>query len=201
VESVAFVGAFDDPAIKVHTSVKLMCQCLFSILQDEEKIRLLVEALKAHTKLTVESTSGYGCDRHLLGLRMMLQNGEQASLFTDPAYLQSMNFKLTSSNVSLGDYFYGGFGPVVLGKYAACFLIHKYHNIRAFLINMYMPDGYGVNYAIGSNRLRFSISSRRQSKETCSRSFRKMLGESLTDLMALSTTGVSSEPQKTAVGS
>lgn len=82
-----------------------------------DKIRLLVDALKAHTKYTVEATAGYGCDRHLLGLRMMLKEGEKASLFTDPAYLQSMNFKLSSSNVSPGDYFYGGFGPVVLGMH------------------------------------------------------------------------------------
>lgn len=48
-----------------------------------------------------------------------------------------------------------------------------------------LENGYGLNYGIGREKLRFSISSRRQCPETCSRSFRKVLEGALEDLMAL----------------
>jgi hypothetical protein len=47
---------------------------------------------------------------------MQRKGDAPVELFKDPAYSKSMNFKLSSSNVSLGDGFYGGFGPVTLGK-------------------------------------------------------------------------------------
>lgn len=84
-----------------------------------------------------ESAAGRGIDRHLLGLRCMLQpqEMENAALFLDPSYQKSMYFKLSTSNMSPGKWFYGGFGPVVM-------------------------DGYGVNYAIAQDDLKFSISSK-----------------------------------------
>lgn len=56
--------------------------------------------------------------------------------------------------------------------------------LASLLIVALSVSGYGVNYAIGANNLKFSISSRRNSKETCSRSFRKMLEASLVDMMS-----------------
>lgn len=133
------------------------------------------EAIKDHIQYSILASTGKGVDRHLLGLRCMLQSGEKPpSIFTDPSYLKSMNFKLSSSNVSPGYYLYGGFGPVVPGtSRKTCWF-----DLRLFL------DGYGVNYAIGKDNLKFSISSRRHSQETCSKSFRKILKESLVDMMA-----------------
>ena len=69
-----------------------------------------------------------------------------------------MYFKLSSSNLP-GDYFYGGFGAVV-------------------------PEGYGVNYAIGKEGIKFSISSYKKCSETDSTSFRKTLKNVLDDLRA-----------------
>ena len=54
-----------------------------------------------------EATMGKGTDRHLLGLRCMIKNEEekqQATLFTDPAYIKSMYFKLSSSKMSPGNW-------------------------------------------------------------------------------------------------
>ena len=148
VDSVAFTRAFDDESVPVS-----------------KKLELLGKAVETQIKYTIAATNGKGVDRHLLGLRCMIQLKEEApGLFKDPAYIKSMYFKLSSSNVSPGDYLYGGFGPVV-------------------------PEGYGVNYAIGSNNLKFSISSRRNCKETCSRSFRKMLEQSLVDIMDMAKVG------------
>ena len=70
-----------------------------------------------------------------------------------------MYFKLSSSNLSPGDYLYGGFGAVV-------------------------PDGYGINYAIGKKGIKFSISSYNKCSETDSKSFRKTLKNALDDLKA-----------------
>ena len=80
-----------------------------------DKLLNLIEAIKVHTKYTIDATNGKGVDRHLLGLRVMQKGNEMADIFKDPAYLKSMYFKLSSSNVSPGDLFYGGFGPVVPG--------------------------------------------------------------------------------------
>ena len=38
---------------------------------------------------------------------------KQATLFNDPSYIKSMMFRLSTSNMSPGTNFYGGFGPVL----------------------------------------------------------------------------------------
>ena len=110
-----------------------------------------------------EASNGKGIDRHMLGLRTMIKSedeGRNATMFTDKAFGASMNFRLSTSNMSPGKYFYGGFGPVV-------------------------PDGYGINYAIGRDALKFSISSKKSSDATSSFEFRNNLKRTLTDMMIL----------------
>ncbi|KAI3653874.1 hypothetical protein MP228_001821 [Amoeboaphelidium protococcarum] len=142
VESLNWCKAFDDENVSI-----------------EDKWSLFAAAARQHTRNTIDASNGQGVDRHLLGLRCMLQKGESSEFFQDPSYLQSMNFKLSSSNVSPSqDLLYGGFGPVV-------------------------ADGYGINYGISGDNLRFSISCRRNSGKTEVRSFRKMLETTLLDVM------------------
>ena len=62
--------------------------------------------------------------------------------------------------MSPGDNFYGGFGALV-------------------------PDGYGINYAIGKDNIKFSISSSKTVSETDSVAFRKTLKNTLNDLRAI----------------
>ncbi|CAJ0846586.1 14921_t:CDS:2, partial [Entrophospora sp. SA101] len=143
VDSVAFTKAFDDKNVK-----------------KEQKIELLKKAIESHLEYMISATKGNGVDRHLLGLRVHLQNDEErskATIFSDPSYLKSMYFKLSSSNMSPGDYFYGGFGAVV-------------------------PDGYGICYSIGKEKLKLSISSYKNAKETDSVAFRKTLTGAFNDL-------------------
>ncbi|ORX77487.1 acyltransferase ChoActase/COT/CPT [Basidiobolus meristosporus CBS 931.73] len=142
-DSVAFVEAFDDNSI-----------------DDREKLILFKKAIESHLEYMKAASSGRGVDRHLLGLRSVIASEaerEAATIFSDPSYLKSMYFKLSTSNMSPGDHFYGGFGPVV-------------------------PEGYGVNYAIGKNSMKFSISSWKNCKETDSDIFRDSLSTSLNDL-------------------
>ncbi|KAJ3018681.1 UNVERIFIED_CONTAM: hypothetical protein HDU68_011024 [Siphonaria sp. JEL0065] len=108
-----------------------------SVTVDEKRV-LFGKAIKSQSHMTKEATFERGVDRHLLALRTLIQSPEEqqiATLFTDPAYIKSMYFKLSTSNMSPGtwDTFYGEFGPVV-------------------------PQNYGLNYAIGKDNLKFSIS-------------------------------------------
>ncbi|KND04986.1 uncharacterized protein SPPG_00670 [Spizellomyces punctatus DAOM BR117] len=133
-----------------------------NILYDDKRA-LFRQAIKSQSNYMKDATFGKGIDRHMLGLRCMIQNEEEAkkaTLFTDPAYIKSMTFRLSSSNMSPGKWFYGGFGPVV-------------------------SNGYGVNYAIDKDNLKFSISSKKSCKETNSFVFRDALERSLKDMMIL----------------
>ncbi|CAG8510683.1 5698_t:CDS:10 [Paraglomus occultum] len=146
VDSVAFTKIFDDKDAK-----------------KEEKLASFANAIKTHLEYMIAASSGKGVDRHLLGLRTQIQSDEEQSrahIFTDPSYIQSMYFKLSTSNMSPGDNFYGGFGPIV-------------------------PEGYGINYAIGKDNIKFSISSLKTFSETDSVAFRKTLKSTLDDLRAI----------------
>ncbi|KAJ3296830.1 hypothetical protein HDU79_005622 [Rhizoclosmatium sp. JEL0117] len=142
----AFATAFDDS----------------SVTADEKRV-LFGKAIQSQSHQAKEATFARGVDRHLLALRTLIRSPEEqkrATLFTDPAYIKSMYFKLSTSNMSPGDSFYGGFGPVV-------------------------PEGYGVNYAIGKDNLKFSISEKKSCKDTSAQKFREALLSSLVDLKAL----------------
>jgi hypothetical protein len=56
---------------------------------------------------------------------MMQKDGEMADIFKDPSYVESMSFTLSTSNMSLGEYFYGGFGPGMPGniKHIICVVV------------------------------------------------------------------------------
>ncbi|KAI8925851.1 Choline/Carnitine o-acyltransferase-domain-containing protein [Entophlyctis helioformis] len=144
-ESVAFVKAFDDD----------------EILYDDKR-RLFAQAVATQSTYMKEAAAGQGIDRHLLGLRCMLKDEEKAlpSLFTDPAYIKSMTFRLSTSNMSPGDFFYGGFGPVV-------------------------TDGYGINYAIGKDDLKLSMSHKKSAGTTDCFKFRSTLERTLVDMFIL----------------
>ncbi|KAJ3416690.1 hypothetical protein HDV05_000520 [Chytridiales sp. JEL 0842] len=141
-----FAKSFDDPKLSV-----------------DEKKALFHAAAKSQSNYLKEAAQGKGVDRHLLGLRVQIQTPEEAkkaTLFQDPAYIKSMYFKLSTSNIGTGERLWGGFGPVV-------------------------PEGYGINYAIGSDNFKFSISSKRSCKDTDSYKFRDSLLNTLQDMRKL----------------
>lgn len=79
--------------------------------QEEELYNLLYKAVQAHNNFTREASVGKGYDRHLLGLRQVVRDGESHELFKDPLYAESQTFKLSTSGLSAGDRFFGtGFG-------------------------------------------------------------------------------------------
>ncbi|CAG8478564.1 8345_t:CDS:10 [Dentiscutata erythropus] len=142
VVTVAFTKAFCDPNVK-----------------KDEKVSLLMKAIKAHTESTISAMNGRGMYFHLIGLRSTILDEEKskATLFTDSSYAQSMHFKLRTSNMSPGLCFHIGFGT-------------------------YLLDAYGICYIIEKDKLKVSISSNKKYKEADSVMFKKALKESLDDL-------------------
>ncbi|CAD6581459.1 MAG: hypothetical protein CYPHOPRED_001580 [Cyphobasidiales sp. Tagirdzhanova-0007] len=129
---------------------------------------LLSTAIASHNTLTREASTGKGIDRHLLGLRLNLREGESHQLFTDSLFGSSQQWKLSTSGLSQGDRFFGtGFGATE-------------------------PDGYGINYLAGLNVLKFGIESKRSSKETSTHEFRLALIESLREMRKICEQGQTS---------
>ncbi|KAJ3089589.1 hypothetical protein HK102_005995 [Quaeritorhiza haematococci] len=144
-ESLAFADSFDNDNVLYDT-----------------KRKLLARAVQAHSTYLKEAANGRGIDRHLLALRCMMNEEERhlPSIFTDVGFQKSADFRLSTSNMSPGTRFYGGFGPVAF-------------------------NGYGVNYAIDKDALKFSISWKQTCKETNGYDFRSTLERTLADMMIL----------------
>ncbi|KAI0034239.1 acyltransferase ChoActase/COT/CPT [Vararia minispora EC-137] len=124
---------------------------------------LLRRAIQTHTKLTREAAAGRGIDRHLLGLRLMLLSGERASLFDDSLFARSQTWKLSTSGLSAGHLFRGtGFG-------APC------------------SDGYGINYLIAPDMVKFCVESKFSCPLTSTVHFHTAVAESMLDMQALCT--------------
>ncbi|OAP58209.1 hypothetical protein AYL99_07299 [Fonsecaea erecta] len=119
-ESVAFCNAMADPSIS-----------------REESERLFRAAVQAHVKYTADASDGYGVDRHLFGLKKLIQPGEETpEVFTDPAYTYSSTWYISSSQLS-SEYFNGyGWSQVV-------------------------DQGWGIAYMINENSLQFNIVSKK----------------------------------------
>ncbi|KAH0843521.1 hypothetical protein AYO21_07201 [Fonsecaea monophora] len=119
-ESVAFCNAMADPSVS-----------------REETERLFRAAVQAHVQYTADASDGYGVDRHLFGLKKLIQPGEETpEVFTDPAYTYSSTWYISSSQLS-SEYFNGyGWSQVV-------------------------DQGWGIAYMINENSLQFNIVSKK----------------------------------------
>jgi len=141
------------------------CQGLsHSNASKEDKIKLLTKAVDSHKKYMADACFGKGCDRHLLGLKIMaLESGiDLPSIFTDPAFAISTKFQLSTSNVTFASTqgATGGFGPLV-------------------------GDGYGICYQTRKDQLVFSITCKHSCPDTDVKKMRKALEASLLDIKAL----------------
>ncbi len=89
---------------------------------------LFRSALKAHVAYIGDASDGKGVDRHLFGLKKLIQEGEEMpDIFKDPAYAYSSTWFVSSSQLS-SEYFNGyGWSQVI-------------------------DDGWGIAYMINENR-------------------------------------------------
>ena len=108
-EVVAFCNAMADPAVS-----------------SEESEKIFRAALKAHTQYTVDAGDGHGVDRHLFGLKKLIQPGEEVpALFKDPAYSYSSTWFLSTSQLS-SEFFNGyGWSQVIDQGYGIAYMINE----------------------------------------------------------------------------
>lgn len=110
-ESVAFCDAMANPEVG-----------------REECEKLFRAAVNAHIKYIADASNGHGVDRHLFGLKKLIQEGEETpELFKDPAYTYSSTWYLSSSQLS--SEFFNGYGW-----------------------SQVIDQGWGIAYMINENR-------------------------------------------------
>lgn len=152
---------------------------------------LLQRAIQTHARRTREAATGRGIDRHLLGLKLMLEefpvdtsisassslDSPSSSsptdppqkrthpLFTDPLFSRSQEWKLSTSGLSAGDQFRGtGFGAG-------------------------WEDGYGINYLIAPDRIKFCVESKFSSPLTSTNKFKQHIADALRDMRVICEAG------------
>ncbi|THH05513.1 hypothetical protein EW145_g4738 [Phellinidium pouzarii] len=106
-------------------------------VDNETKRTLLKAAAVRHVQLAKEAGSAQGVDRHLLGLKMLIKEGDEVpALFSDPLFTRSSNWVLSTSAVFSKHFDAYGWGEIV-------------------------PDGFGVAYMTGfDDKIFFNITSR-----------------------------------------
>ena len=83
-------------------------------------------AAKAHVNYLKVASNGRGCDRHMLGLRMMLRDNEKHPVFTDEAFGSSQTWRLSTSGLTTGDKL------LSKSRATACLAIVDYEHINAY---------------------------------------------------------------------
>lgn len=118
-ESVAFCSAMADSAAA-----------------DSDRVELFRKAAAAHIEYISAASEGKGVDRHLFGLKRLLEPGEDLpAIYKDPAYGYSTSWFLSTSQLS-SEYFNGyGWSQVI-------------------------DQGFGIAYMINENSLNFNIVSK-----------------------------------------
>jgi len=113
-ESDAWVASMDDPSAS-----------------NETRKKLFDAATKKHITLAKQAGNGEGFDRHLYGLRLLLNKDEQLpEMYQDPVYTRATRWVLSTSAVFSKHFPVYGWGEVV-------------------------PDGFGVAYMTGYDGVYF----------------------------------------------
>jgi carnitine O-acetyltransferase len=99
----------------------------------KEKIERLKQATAAHAQYTANAAQALGVDRHFFGLSMLLEDGEKApALLSDPVFVRSKTWRLSTSHLTHPNFLNWGFGQVV-------------------------PNGVGIGYSIHPHSCVFNV--------------------------------------------
>ncbi|KAI5962123.1 CAT2 [Candida pseudojiufengensis] len=92
----------------------------------EEKVATFQDATKQHVAYLSQAADGKGVDRHLFGLKSMLQPGEPIpEIFTDPIFSYSQTWYISSSQVP-SEYFQSwGWSQVIDDGFGLAYLINN----------------------------------------------------------------------------
>lgn len=107
-----------------------------------EKKAYLRKAVETHMNYITKAAKGHGVDRHFLGLSMMVDGGEQMpELYSDPLFVRSKTWRVSTSNLSHPRFDNWGFGEVV-------------------------SNGVGIGYAIKRRSCVFNITALKENRWT-----------------------------------
>lgn len=109
VESVDFVKTFENPSAS-----------------PQDKIAAARKAFNAHVKYITDASAGKGVDRHLFGLKKLLEPGQEVpAIFQDPFYAYSSSWYLSTSQLS-SEFFNGyGWSQVIDAGFGLAYMINE----------------------------------------------------------------------------
>ncbi|TLS28851.1 hypothetical protein PpBr36_01238 [Pyricularia pennisetigena] len=115
--------------------------------QDADKVKLFRAAIDAHVEYITAASDGKGVDRHLFGLKRLLEPGQAVpEIYQDPAYSYSSSWYLSTSQLS-SEYFNGyGWSQVIDAGFGIAYMINE--NSINFNI---------VSKSLGSQRMSFYL--------------------------------------------
>lgn len=95
-------------------------------VDDAARVALLRKAVASHVEYITAASDGKGVDRHLFGLKKLLQPGEEVpALYRDPAYAYSGSWYLSTSQLS-SEYFNGyGWSQVIDAGFGIAYMINE----------------------------------------------------------------------------
>lgn len=119
----------------------------------EERRKWAREAAKVHGTMAREGGNAMGIDRHLFGLKSSLKEGEaMPALFSDPVYVRSSHWTLSTSAIFSKHFPSYGWGEV---------RAYDKRGVHTLIWRQVVPDGFGVAYMTGyDDRLQFTVTSR-----------------------------------------
>ncbi|KAK6852546.1 carnitine O-acetyltransferase [Apiospora arundinis] len=108
-DSVAFCSSMADPST-----------------EDKARIDLFRKAVNSHIEYISAASDGKGVDRHLFGLKKLLEPGEEVpAIYKDPAYGYSSSWYLSTSQLS-SEFFNGyGWSQVIDGGFGIAYMINE----------------------------------------------------------------------------
>ncbi|KAH7022468.1 acyltransferase ChoActase/COT/CPT [Ilyonectria destructans] len=105
-------------------------------LDDKARVDLFRKAINGHLEYITAASDGKGVDRHLFGLKRLLEPGQDVpSIYKDPAFAYSASWHLSTSQLS--SEFFNGYGW-----------------------SQVIDAGFGIAYMINENSLNFNVVSK-----------------------------------------
>lgn len=118
-----------------------------SSVSDSTRVELFHKAIKSHVEYISAASDGKGVDRHLFGLKKLLQAGEDVpAIYKDPAFAYSCSWYISSSQLS-SEFFNGyGWSQVIDGGFGIAYMINE----NSINFNV-------VSKGLGSDRMSFYL--------------------------------------------
>ncbi|KAG5662330.1 hypothetical protein KAF25_004748, partial [Fusarium avenaceum] len=118
-----------------------------SSIDDKTRVDLFRKAINAHVEYITAASDGKGVDRHLFGLKKLLEPGQEVpAIYKDPAYSYSSSWHLSTSQLS-SEFFNGyGWSQVIDGGFGIAYMINE--NSLSFNV---------VSKGLGSDRMSYYL--------------------------------------------